>query len=156
MRHKYTISTDDDRNRLIIKEYAELDKEDLTFVCEEIYENEQIDTSISKGKSALIATLRTPNFYPAGAYADKLADTVIAYSRSENLEPVEIVFDDTEMIPKDRVKIEPAVDIDSDSDDIDELIEDDFDEAYDEKAGIDKANASIQVIDPEYDEFEED
>lgn len=156
MKHKYTISKDDDRDQLIIKEYAELDKEILTLVCEAAYEIDQVDASIEKGKTALIATLRTPNFYPAGAYADKLADTVIEYNRSGNPEPVEVVFDDTQLIPKDRVRIEPAEDVESDDSEIDDLIEDEFDEAYDGKAGIDNVNSSIKVVDPEYDDFDEE
>ena len=156
MKHKYTISKDDKRGRLIIKEYAELDKGMLTFVCEAIYENEQVNTSIAKGKAALIVTLRTPNFYPAGTYADKLADAIIEYNHSENFEPVEILFDDTELIPKDGVKVELTEDIKTDTTEIDELIEDDFDESYDGKTDIKNVKSSLKVVDPEYDDFDED
>lgn len=157
MKHKYMILKDDETKNLIIKEYAELDKDGLTFVCEESYADKMIKAAISKGKGALISALRTPNFYPSGLYVNKLAESVMEYYLKKPAEPVEIIFDDVEFIPKNRVKPAPVADIEAESGDIDELIEDDFDEEYNNKPDIKKINSSLSVVDEdEYDDFEEE
>ena len=157
MKHKYIISKDNATKSLIIKEYAELDKDTLTFVCEESYADKKIKSAIPKGREALISILRTANFYPSGFYASKLAESVIEYYLKKHSEPVEIFFDDVETIPKDKVKDIFPENIEAESADVDELIEDDFEEEYNDRPNIKKINSSLTVAnEDEYNDFEEE
>ncbi len=109
MRQKFVISRDGTRNELNIKEYAVIDKnlkkvaativqkESFTFLCEETYKSEAIVNSISKGTTALIASLRTHNMFPIEPNATRIAESVTAlYNSSEN-DSVELFFDDIEL-----------------------------------------------------------
>ncbi len=110
MRQKYVISRDDVKNKLKIREYAitnkdmkkvassMLQKGNFSFLCEETYENEVIVRSISQGKDALIAKLRTHNIFPIEPYAIKIAESVTALYNSSEDDPVELFFDDVDLI----------------------------------------------------------
>ena len=50
MKHKYLIEKNEEKNELIIKEFAELDKEILSYLCQETYAQEKIRSAIAKGK----------------------------------------------------------------------------------------------------------
>jgi hypothetical protein len=113
MRQKYIISRDGPDNKLIIKEYAiietkvkkpishQLKREEFTFLCQETYDSKLILSSVSNGSKALIGILRTHNLYPIGPYATAIADAVMTlYNSSEN-GPVELFFDDVELVTVD-------------------------------------------------------
>ncbi len=110
MRQKYVISRNEAKNKLKIREYAILDKNlkkvsssmlqkgSFSFLCEETYESEIIISSISKGMNALVEILRTHNIFPIEPYATKIAESVIElYNSSENC-PVELFFDDVDLM----------------------------------------------------------
>jgi hypothetical protein len=62
VKQKYFTIKNDEKNELIIREFAEIDKKgEYTLLCEETYNRETIASAISKGKKALISTLRTQN-----------------------------------------------------------------------------------------------
>ena len=106
MRQKFIVSMSDTENRLIIREYAVIGKHqknkqsftgykgDYSLLCQESYNREDIETSISKGKKALIATLRTTNLYPIETQVAKIAESVIALYRSDENLSTELFFDD--------------------------------------------------------------
>jgi hypothetical protein len=110
MRQKYVISRDDSKNKLRIREYAILDKNlnkvespmlqkgDFSFLCEEIYESEIIMSSISKGISTIVETIRTDNIFPIEPYATKIARSVIEIYNSSEDDPVELFFDDVDLM----------------------------------------------------------
>jgi hypothetical protein len=113
MRQKYVISREGPSNMLTITEYAIIEtkvkkpipstaqKGKFTFFCKETYEDKVIVKSISNGIKALVAILRTRNFYPIEPYAIKIAETVMAlYNSSEN-GPVELLFDDVDLVSLD-------------------------------------------------------
>ena len=77
MRQKYEIVRDDDNKRLIIREFAELDKDVMSLLCEETYDKKAIKSAMALGRDTLIAALRTKNLYPPGMYAGKIAETVV-------------------------------------------------------------------------------
>ena len=74
MKQKYVILKNNKENELIIKEFAELNKDTFTLMCEETFHDKLIESAINKGSQALIATLRTKNMYPNGIYAAKIAE----------------------------------------------------------------------------------
>jgi len=147
MKSKYTIYKDEENKHLIIKEYAELDKDALTFVCEETYPDKMIEDAIAKGSEELISALRTINFYPSGMYAQGLAQAIIEFYRTKSTEPAEIAYDDSAFLPKTRVKRVIEEDIESETDDIEEEIDDDFDEKFEEEPNIKKINSSLSLAD---------
>ena len=110
MRQKYVISRNGAQNELKIREYAiikkdlnkvassMLKKRNFSLLCEETYESELIVSSISKGMDTLVSTLRTDNIFPIEPYATKIAESVMTlYNSSEN-GPVELFFNDTNLL----------------------------------------------------------
>ena len=150
MKRKYLILNNDDQDELIIREFSELDdKKVLLLLSEEKYDVKDIKSAIKKGKKALISVLRTKNLYPPGLYADKIAESAISMFR-EKKQSIELLFDDIDLLTKKKSKIEPLNDIEKESNEIDELLEDNFEEELDDslikkKALIIKNNNSVDI-----------
>ena len=115
MRQKFLIQKTDANSDLKIKEFANLDreykysewvldKEFFSLICEETYDQKSILSAIKKGKENLILTMRTPNMYPIGIYADKIANSIIELYDSKNNQSVELLFDDKEFL-ESKIKI---------------------------------------------------
>lgn len=157
MKQKYSILKDDAKEELIIREYAELDKEILSLLCEETYDVRSIKAEIDKDKDVLIAKLRTRNMYPPYIFADRIADAVIGILSPEGPPSAELFFDDKEFFikpPTEDLLIEED-EIDDDSDSIDELLEDEIDE-YGDKKIIKNIKTSIKIAEDEPMDGEED
>ena len=125
MKQKYLISKESDQKKLVIKEFAELDKEMLSLLCEEEYDTKMIKSAISKGKEALVSELRTNNMYPPSVYAEKIAQAVIDIFGSKGSQSVEIAFNDVDLIIKEQALAEELDETENTVDDIDKLIDDD-------------------------------
>ena len=151
MKQKFLILKDEDKNELIIREFAELDKENFSLLCEETYDNKTIESAIEKGKRLLISTLSTKNMYPPGLYADKIAESVMAIYSSESDQSAELFFDDIDLVRE--VKEEPEIKniVGEEPEEIYELIEeeDSIDEDLVEKKTMGKINSSIKIADDE-------
>lgn len=110
MRQKYVISRDGSKHKLKIREYAVIDKNlknvasamlqkgNFSFLCEETYESEIVVSSIAKGMSALVATLRTHNIFPIEPYAAKIAESVMVLYQSSKDGSMELFFDDVDLV----------------------------------------------------------
>jgi hypothetical protein len=132
MKQKYLILNNYDQKELIIREFTELDdKEVLLLLAEEKYDVKVIKSAIKKGKNTLIAVLRTEKLYPPGLYADKIAESVISMFK-EKKQSIELLFDDIDLLTKNKKEPEPSIDIEKESSEIDELLEDDFEEKLDD------------------------
>ena len=81
------------------KDFSSMTSSDFSLLHKETYPAKQIKTAISKGKGALISSLRTRGFYPIGAYAERIADSVIALYRSKKDQHAELLLDDKELLP---------------------------------------------------------
>lgn len=154
MKQKYIISRSHERNELTIKEYAELDKEILSLICEVTYADKDIETAFAKGKETLISKLRTNNLYPPALFIDDIAESVIVMYGSEKKQPVELVFDDIELIAKDKEKPVTADDVNEDDikeelDEDSDLLEDSFSESYEDKHEFKNINSPIKVAEDE-------
>jgi hypothetical protein len=99
MRQKFEIMKSEN-HQLKIREFAELDKETFSLLCEEEYAEEKIKTAIKEGKEALVNALRTKNMYPPGIYAEKIADTVIRIFNNGEDQPQELLFNDVDLLAK--------------------------------------------------------
>jgi NAD(P)H-dependent flavin oxidoreductase YrpB (nitropropane dioxygenase family) len=133
-----------------------LDKEDLSFLCQETYAEEKIAAAITKGKDALIAALRTPNMYPSRLFANKIAEAVLTMYGPEPSPSSEVVLDDVDFIIKQRVKRKLVVDIDDNATGIEDVLDDDIEEDFDEKAALKKINSPLKIVDDEYEDFDDD
>lgn len=110
MKQKYLITRNTETNQLSIKEFAvlertykyidnkNLEKEDFSFLYKETYDSGIIESAISEGKETLISTLRTQNMFPIEIYVDVIADSVIELYSSGQDQPVELVFDDKDLL----------------------------------------------------------
>lgn len=112
MRQRYHIAKEGSANDLIIREYAVIGKnpdrgpvsgpyeDEFTLLCQENYNGDDIEGSISRGINDLIATLRTDNMFPVGLLAEKIAESVIElYVLSED-RSTELLFDDAELFAR--------------------------------------------------------
>ena len=111
---KYLISEDGSANRLSIqefavvewqpnqKDYTSLGADDFSFLHQETYSSSLIETAIAGGRDVLISELRTRNFYPIGVYLETIADSIIDLYRSEKDSPVELMFNDLELLPNTK------------------------------------------------------
>jgi hypothetical protein len=145
MKQKYTILKDTQSHQLIIREYAELDKEVLSLLCEETYADETIQSAVKSGKTTLLETLRTKNLYPPAIYADKIADAVVALYASAGEESVDLFFDDVELLAGKPAPEAPAGEIDEEPSDLDELLDDDFHGGAEDKNELQKLDPSIKI-----------
>ena len=150
MKQKYLIINDKKNKQFKIQEFAELNKETLSLLCEEAYDYKTIKSAVSAGKDALISTLRTNNLYPPGIYAEKIAYAIVQLHKSKDEESVELFFDDISLLSKKRHSPEITEQLEDDSADLDEMLEDDFDENYQEKNGIKKIDSSLKIEDDDY------
>ncbi len=157
MKQKYSILKDDKKNKLIIREYAELDKEIFSLLCEEMYDNESIKSAIAKGKETLISTLRTKALFPINIYADKIAEAVINMYELDNDQSVELFFNDLDILAKDRRAPVVEVEVESDPAEIDELLEGDIsDSDLDDDSEIKNITRPIKVIDEDQNNIEDE
>ena len=156
MKQKYLILNDRENKQIKIQEFAELNKETLSLLCEEAYDYKTIKSAISIGKDELIAALRTNNMYPPGIYANQIADAVIDIHKSKDQESVELFFDDINLLTKSRKAIKIAGQDDDESADLVEMLEDDYDDEYSEKDEIKKIDSSLKIADDEYVDGDDD
>jgi len=150
MKQKYLIINDKDNKQFKIQEFAELNKETLSLLCEEAYDYKTIQSAVSNGKDALISALRTNNLYPPGIYAEKIANALVQLHESTDEESVEIFFDDINLLTKKRRSSGITEQLDDDSADLDEMLEDDFDDDYPEKNKLKKIDSSLKIEDDDY------
>ena len=152
MKQKYSIHKDTEKQRLVIKEYGELNKEILSLLCEEAYPEDVIKGAINEGKEALIRALRTRNMYPPGVFANSIADLVMVLYNSEGEQSTEIMLDDKAFFEGNGIAVpEEEKDVEGDDGDIDSVldggIEDDMDEVYEEKKIIKDLASTLKVAD---------
>jgi len=154
MKQKYAILKNDEKTGIIIREFAELDKEIFSFLCEETFEDETVKSAIEKGQDALIKTLRTQNLFPLGIYAKEIAATVKKMYESGDDQPVELLFDDSDLLTKTKgvEKPLPLDEIEDEAVGIDDLLDEDVpEEEFDEKSDIKNLPYSLKISDDDSD-----
>jgi hypothetical protein len=148
MKQKYTILKNDEKTAIIIREFAELDKEIFSLLCEETFEDETVKSAIAKDKASLIKTLRTQNLFPLGIYAEKIAEAVTKMYESGDDQPVELLFNDIDLLTKKEKKPLPLDDIEEEAVGIDDLLDEDLpEEDFDAKSDIKNLPYSLKISD---------
>jgi hypothetical protein len=145
MKQKYLIIKDKKNKLIKIQEYAELNKEMLSLLCEEAYDYKIIKSAISAGPETLISALRTNNLYPPGIYAEKIASAVTQLFKSKDEESLELLFDDINLLAKNRKSGKVSAPIEEDPAELDEMLDDDYTETLEEKDDLKKIDSSIKV-----------
>ncbi len=148
MKQKYSILKNDEKTAIIIREFAELDKQIFSLLCEETFEDETVKSAIAKDKATLIKTLRTQNLFPLGIYAEKIAEAVTKMYESGDDQPVELLFNDIDLLTKKEKKPLLLDDIEEEAEGIDDLLDEDvLEEDFDEKGDIKNLPYSLKISD---------
>lgn len=151
MKQKYTVVKNDETNELIIREYGELDKEVLSLLCEERFDIDKLRDVLPKGRQLMVKTIRTVNMFPPSSYAERLAASVITVLQDETDQPVEIVFEDLDLINKNFKDFEEEEEeVEDEPADIDELLDEDIDaieNEFDSKTSLNNLNSPLRISD---------
>ena len=158
MKQKFTLIKNVQQKNLVIKEYAELDKDILSLLCEETYESDMVKNAISNDKEALITVLRTKNMYPPSAYMDQIAEAVKTLYETDGAATKDLLLNDMDLLlPPEAEAIPEAEDELEDDGDIDDLLEEDeVDDELDEKLEIKKLKTSLKIAEDEPEDAEDD
>lgn len=154
MKQQYTILKNHDNTRLIIREFGELDKDSLSLLCEESYDDVAVSEAIAGGREKVIAILRTNNMYPPRGHAEKLADTVMDFYNNNKAEPVDIAIDEPAASSKD-VLSEVFLGVEEEVEIVEDILDDEFDEDADDPDEL-KLDSSIKIADDDSVDVEEE
>ena len=158
MKQKYAIIRDDDQKTVIIREYAELDKEMMSLLCEEAYSQDAMAAAVGTGRTAVINAIRTNNMYPPTMYAEPIADAIMGlFSDGGNLS-AELFFDDKDFFARDAAAKEESEEEEETEEDVgvDDLLEDDIEEDFDDGDEVLKdLKSSLQVADDDSADIED-
>ena len=147
MKQKFLVQKNAADAQIIIRENAELDKELMSLLCEERFDVSALEAALENGREGLIAALRTRNLYPPKAYAEKIAEAVQELLNNAEEDAIELYFDDLDLLDKERQEAAKAEAMKEEADDIDELIEDEFEGEFEEGQETGKINSSIKIAD---------
>jgi len=147
-------------DKLVIKEYAELDKEMMSLLCEETYDRAAIAEAVANGTQAVMAAVRTKNMYPPRVYAERISEEIVALFASPSEEPVEIVINDLDLLMRGTADAEIEIEeAEEEEADIDDLLEDDIDnddDNLDDEIAVKKIKSSLKVADDEIADMDDD
>lgn len=156
MKQKYLISRNEETKRLVIQELAEIDKDILSVTYEETYDDAAIQSAIENGRGRLIAALRTENLFPSGFCMHKISESVMSIYAAQTYQPVELFFDEADHLQKDRETLYALENAEAESPEMEDLLEDNFDEDYEEKEEIKNINTPLKLAEDETLDTEED
>jgi hypothetical protein len=148
VKQKFLISDKDGGKSLVLTEYAEIDKDLFSILCEEVYEVGEIKDAAKEGVNHLASAFRTRNLFPPISTSIKIAEGLLAFLESGGKETVEVVIDETESLEHYEEPIDIITEIEAEEEQIDDLLDDTVD-VYDDELGIKKINSSIQLDEDE-------
>ena len=149
MKQKYTIQKNDENNVLSIKEFAELDKEIMSMICEQKYDMGRIREAKERGAGFLMSALRTDNMYPPSMYMEKIAEAVMEILNSNTDQPFDVQIEELDFLLKDREKAPVVEEIEEESSEIDDILDDNLEDEFDDKDHINSINSPLQIADDE-------
>jgi len=150
MKQKYVVQLDNENGKLSIQEYAELDKEMLSLLCEETYEAAAIKAAMDRDQNAMIQALRTNNMYPPGVYTERIAQAIVEMFQAGANTSAELFFEERDMFEDAEAEDVDASDGDDGEKtgmDVDELLDDDIEDGFEEKGIIKNLKKSIKTSD---------
>jgi hypothetical protein len=134
MKQQFLVARGEAKTDLLIREFAELEKNETSLVGEHVFKAADLEKAAQTGLGELIARLRSTDFFPPAFLAEKLAQAVIELINDAAKESVEVMMDDmTIMKDQEADFVDDELD---DDEDIDDLLEDDeipFEDESDEE-----------------------
>lgn len=156
MKQKYAILRDDDQKALIIREYAELDKEMMSLLCEESYSQDKIQSALNVGSQAVINVIRTNNMYPPTMFAQAIAEAIGGLLVEGGNQSAELFFDDKDLFNQEADLANDEADEDLDEDaDVDTLLDDSIDDDFEDDKVLTDLKSSIQVSEDDNSDIED-
>jgi hypothetical protein len=147
MKQKYAIIRDDDQMLLIVREYAELDKEMMSLLCEETYSQDTIAEAIKNGRQAVVDAIRTNNMYPPTIFAEPIAEAILGLYAEGGNSSAELFFDDKEFFAKDIEAAAAEPEEEEEEVGVDDLLEEDIDDDFSDDEVLTDLKSSLQVAD---------
>ena len=150
MKQKYAIIRDDDQKTLVVREYAELDKEMMSLLCEETYSQDKINIALKEGPQSVINAIRTNNMYPPTLFAQAIAQAISGLLTEGGNQSAELFFDDKDLFNQEIVLPPEEADEEVDEEvDVDDLLDDAMDDDFEDDKVLKELKSSIQVADDE-------
>lgn len=117
MKQKYLITILPETQEISIREYAELEKDEFAFICEEIHDADVLRVAAPDGAGSLVPIIRRPNMYPRQDYGERIAQGIIDLLSNETGESsVEIFIDDADVFKSSDNDIDSRVVFSEDDD----------------------------------------
>ena len=154
MKQKYVVLLDNESTQLVIQEFAELDKEMLSLLCEETYDLAKIQTAAQKSRVALIQALRTHNMYPPGSYTEEIASAILDMLEPGGNTSAELFFEEKELfseVDEDMADDDEESEDDDSGLDVDDLLDDDIEDDFEDKGLPKDLKKSIKISDNDTD-----
>lgn len=97
-------------NKLSIREYAELEKGEFAFVCEEVHDIDDFRNVMEGGAKDLVSLVRRPNMYPRQDFGEKIAQGIIDLLNDESgATSSEIMINDIDAFIEAEDDLDPRV-----------------------------------------------
>jgi hypothetical protein len=117
MKQKYLITNLQEKQEVSIREYAELEKGEFSFICEETYDADTLRAAMPDGAQNLIPIVRRPNMYPREDYSERISQGIIDLLSNETGETSkEINIDDADVFHASDTDLDPRVVYEEDGD----------------------------------------
>jgi hypothetical protein len=156
MKQKYAIIRDDDQKTLIVREYAELDKEMMSLLCEETYDQDKIAAALKEDHQAVINAIRTNNMYPPTLFAQAIAEAIADLLTEGGNQSAELFFDDKDLFNKEIVLPDDSIEEEVEDDvEVDDLLEDDIEDDFENDKVLKELKSSIKMADDDSDDVED-
>jgi hypothetical protein len=148
MKQKYIISKSEDGKQLIIKEFAEIDKDLFSQLCEAQYKMKDVKSAISEGPDQFTDIIRSRNLFPPLTTVQQFFAEMDNLNSIDSSETIEVFTDDVDILAEQDDSADVIDDIEDDTEELDELLENDVD-AFDDKISVKNINTTIKVDDNE-------
>lgn len=148
MKHKYVFSKDSATGELLIREYAELNKDTFSPVCDTVYDVKRFEEALVRGPLALMTEMRTQNFYPPASFSEKIVLGISDMMSAGDQEMIEIFCDDADFLTKNLDRHEAFEGMDDEEDEsLDDFIDEDLPDAFSDDVkseGVTSADLDIE------------
>ena len=144
MKQRFSISGNTGGEKIVIKEYAELDKGTFSLLCEESYEVAAVEAALEKGRNHVIALLRTESFFPTNDFAEKLTAGLMDFIKQGGSDLVTIDADDSECISSSSKDVPEEV-----NGSVDVLLDVDGEDIIDDDEPVEKLEVPIKIAEDE-------
>ena len=102
MKQKYVISFIPGDERISLREFAQVERDSYSLLCEELFDAEAIRKAAQASKEQLVNMLRTKNMYPPATYSEAIAESIMALLHKPESGKTELMFDDKEAMAEKR------------------------------------------------------